>query len=296
VSLHFPNDKWLKKYIPGESRAAREKRAVAISSKEVLFADRASAEKFKEDLESTADYSAGNMGGAGIRVEITESMKLSQKQLLQIVNEAFEDLERTSLEFDTSKLPSERDEIASIYSDVFKEKNGIRPRWKDWSNYTTEEMQKELDDLYAQLDSYDWDEALHEPEIEEPKFKMGGEVDPGDIDRYEDMPMRTSFHGRVHRPGRVSAPSTRSKHSIKKESMMKLTQLRSLIQETFEEESRSRASASHKETMYMIDKSIMYLQRAKETWARGQDPGSVYDDVNMGATWAKKAAIDIMGV
>lgn len=83
---------------------------------------------------------------------------------------------------------------------------------------------------------------------------------------------------------------------MKKESTMKLTQLRSLIQETFEEESRSRASASHKETMRMIDTSIMYLQSAKEKWARGHDPGSVYDDVNMGATWAKKAAKDIMGV
>lgn len=151
-------------------------------------------------------------------------MKLSKKQLSVFVNEALDAIDRTSLETDLNKPDSARDMAMSIYSDVYKEKYGMRPRAKDWSGYTTEEIEEALEELYASpselYSSYDensWPPL--EPEIKEPEFKMAGEVDPEDVDRYEDMPMSASFHGRVRRPGRISAPSTRSKYSLKKESL-----------------------------------------------------------------------------
>jgi hypothetical protein len=150
-------------------------------------------------------------------------VKISKKQLSVFVNEALDAIDRTSLETDLNKSDSERDMAMSIYSDVYKEKYGMRPRGKDWSGYTTEEIEEAIEELYetpselySSPDEASWDNP--EP-IKEPEFKMAGEVDPGDVDRYEDMPMSSSFHGRVRRPGRISVPSTRSKYSLKKESM-----------------------------------------------------------------------------
>jgi len=43
---------------------------------------------------------------------------------------------------------AERDSIASTFSDVYKEKYGIRPRFMRWEEMSTPEMQAALDKLY----------------------------------------------------------------------------------------------------------------------------------------------------
>ena len=48
---------------------------------------------------------------------------------------------------------AEFDRLMAIetYSDVYKDVNGFRPR-RDWSNHTTEEIEKELSDLFRELE------------------------------------------------------------------------------------------------------------------------------------------------
>jgi hypothetical protein len=94
-------------------------------------------------------------------------MKLTQKQLRALVVEAEE---ASSMHVNVEEPHSERDQIASIYSDVYKEKHGIRPHGQDWDGYTTEEMRAELEDLYASPSWVNWDEDFNEePEIKEEK-------------------------------------------------------------------------------------------------------------------------------
>lgn len=96
-------------------------------------------------------------------------MKISISKLRQIIKEAVGEL---------SKWPSweelsEKERIASTYSDVYKEKHGIRPRWMEWDKMTDEEAQAELDRLYDEpADDDPWDDL----ELDEPPFEMAGDV------------------------------------------------------------------------------------------------------------------------
>lgn len=66
----------------------------------------------------------------------------------------------------------ERDEIASIYSDVYKEKYGIRPRHVDFDTYSADELQGMLDRLYdAPGDEYDDYNDNYAPEPEYPDME-----------------------------------------------------------------------------------------------------------------------------
>jgi hypothetical protein len=75
-------------------------------------------------------------------------MKIQLTQLRQIINESLDDSD-------------ERENIMSVYSDVYKEKHGIRPRTPWYEGMTTQEMRDELDLLHAQPTTYshlDYDE------------------------------------------------------------------------------------------------------------------------------------------
>ena len=125
-------------------------------------------------------------------------MKISIKQLRQIIKEAVGDQPADDQPTEPSGL-TRREEIASVYSDVYKEKNGFRPRWINWDEYTTEEMEAELDMLYSEPGVYDWTEQ-EELESEEPEFRMAGEVGKEDLvgfDPLEDMSTRSGM-GQSH--------------------------------------------------------------------------------------------------
>jgi len=78
---------------------------------------------------------------------------------------------------------------------------------------------------------------------------------------------------------------------------MKITkqQLRQLINETFEDDSRKKSHDSHANIASMIDKSFFYLKRARETYQNGQLIGEVYDDLDISQSWIKKVMKELMG-
>ena len=83
-----------------------------------------------------------------------------------------------------------RDEIASIYSDVYKEKHGIRPRWMNWEGMSTAEMQAELDRLYDEPSSYDdWEPEPSEFDYPPPEGNVSHE-EMMSVDPREALPTR----------------------------------------------------------------------------------------------------------
>lgn len=85
----------------------------------------------------------------------TPSLK---KIIDKIIVEAFEDLDK-------------RDELMSMYSDVYKEKHGIRPRWmmSRMADMSVEQIEMELDKLMDEPDSEDYDVPdFAEPGSDEP--------------------------------------------------------------------------------------------------------------------------------
>lgn len=46
----------------------------------------------------------------------------------------------------------ERDQLAQMYSDMYKSEYGIRPRWMNFSDATAAQVQAELDKLFAAID------------------------------------------------------------------------------------------------------------------------------------------------
>ena len=61
-------------------------------------------------------------------------------------------------------------DLASQYSDVYKEKHGIRPRWMNWEEKSVEELKGMLEDLFSEpdmVDDYDPEQGeLHDIEDE----------------------------------------------------------------------------------------------------------------------------------
>jgi hypothetical protein len=98
-------------------------------------------------------------------------------------------------------LDSERSkaEVFSIYSDVYKEKHGIRPRHIDWQSLSLIELQNMLNDLYDAPETIDWDD-FEKRSIEKTKTvhrQVDDDADP--FDDYERMPMRSPIRQPAHK-------------------------------------------------------------------------------------------------
>jgi hypothetical protein len=124
-------------------------------------------------------------------------MKITIAQLKSVIHEAIDD--------DTLS----KDDVYSIYSDVYKEKHGIRPRWVSPDEHTVEELQSMLDRLYAEppmedydfdsndlydstpsseKEEYDWDEAMLGPEGPRPAAEIPAS-DPEEMPGWDDDDM-----------------------------------------------------------------------------------------------------------
>lgn len=79
-------------------------------------------------------------------------MKLSVKLLKQLVRESVEEMDQ-----------QDHGQLASIYSDSYKERYGVRPRHMDFSKYSEEELQDMIDDI--EQDSHHSDHLSHEEDI-----------------------------------------------------------------------------------------------------------------------------------
>jgi len=134
-------------------------------------------------------------------------MKITRRQLRKIINEVSSTLrqeeskilrqealekpqgvdlgDRTDYALDTRN--SERDETASIYSDVYKEKYGVRPRHIDWDVISDDEAQAMLDRLYDEPgddspSSYgDYEHTPIEPEYPDMEGTIPSEETPASV-------------------------------------------------------------------------------------------------------------------
>ena len=102
-------------------------------------------------------------------------MKIKLGTLRKLIKEALDEMAPTD----------ERDQIASIYSDVYKEKYGIRPRHLHWDEYSTEELSAMLEKLY---DERGYDDEDYLP-VKQEFPDMEGTVDPSEPpDPFETLP------------------------------------------------------------------------------------------------------------
>ena len=104
-------------------------------------------------------------------------MKLSVQYLRQIIKETMTQLEPW-------EELSRKEQIIGIYSDVYKEKHGIRPRWIKWDDITVDEAEKMLQDIEDEDDSF-----LDDPfpdDLEQVEDGLAQDEAPG---KYDDHPM-----------------------------------------------------------------------------------------------------------
>jgi hypothetical protein len=115
-------------------------------------------------------------------------MKITTKQLKQLIRETIEEMELSSNQ--------NHQQLASIYSDVYKEKYGIRPRHMDYSKYSTEDLQTMIDDLDQKMSLVDYS---HDEEMEDLIDQHGHEADEAEREsmaaKKEDELMRTPEEG-----------------------------------------------------------------------------------------------------
>lgn len=110
-------------------------------------------------------------------------MKISLKELRQMIE--------TSL---NEHGLDEKEELAQIYSDVYKDKHGIRPRWMDFSQMSVEELRKELERMSDEPGSIDWEaeSSLETLGDHDPKADYMVPTDD-DFHPYETLPSRQGF-------------------------------------------------------------------------------------------------------
>lgn len=103
-------------------------------------------------------------------------MKLSVKLLKQLVRESVEEMDQ-----------QDHGQLSAIYSDVYKERYGVRPRHMDFSKYSEEEIQDMIDDI--EQDSHHGDHLSHEEEMEDMIDQHGHDADGAERDhsgKFED--------------------------------------------------------------------------------------------------------------
>lgn len=188
-------------------------------------------------------------------------MKLSVKQLKQLIRESVEEMELS--------LPSDQDhdQLASIYSDVYKERYGILPRHMDFSKYSTEELQKMVDDMEKETVHHARNDYSHEEEMEDLIDQHGHEADEAEREfmaaKKEDELMRTPEEG--EELPQHSGMGRRLAESLKL-----------VIREALEEEAVDECGSSYEEQAVveeLMEKKMGFKKLTKSLAAKGaKDP------------------------
>lgn len=113
---------------------------------------------------------------------------IDQKRLLKLAGLLKEEMQEW-----IDESHSKREEMEAVYSDMYKELNGIRPRWVNFSELTDEELQNMIDDLQKDIDvsieDERWEEERSEERAEEEKEIE--ELEPSaEEQEQERLPMR----------------------------------------------------------------------------------------------------------
>jgi hypothetical protein len=116
-----------------------------------------------------------------------------QKAVERIIVEAFEDHDK-------------RDELISVYSDVYKEKHGIRPRWMmgRMADMSVEQIEMEIDKLMDEPETIDYDDFTEHgsdvPLAIEPGAAISVTSEPIEPDdEFETMPKHTGMKRHIKR-------------------------------------------------------------------------------------------------
>lgn len=124
-----------------------------------------------------------------------------KKVIERIIVEAFQDHDK-------------RDELMSVYSDVYKEKHGIRPRWMmtRMADMSLEQIEMELDKLMDEPESVDYDDfqpqGSDEPLTLEPGGMSPGEPEIDLDDPFDALPKHAGMGQRHHPKTRLHGPNT----------------------------------------------------------------------------------------
>lgn len=80
-------------------------------------------------------------------------MRITVKQLKELIRETVEDIDPMDLERQAENLPSKKEGLFQLYSDMYKEMYNIRPRWLRMDEVSEDElaaMIEHLDQHYAE--------------------------------------------------------------------------------------------------------------------------------------------------
>lgn len=81
-------------------------------------------------------------------------MQITLKQLKELIREAVEDIDPMDLERQAENLPSKKEDMFQLYSDMYKELYNIRPRWLRMDDVSEDELAAMIDHLeqnYSQV-------------------------------------------------------------------------------------------------------------------------------------------------
>ena len=134
-------------------------------------------------------------------------MRITLGRLRRLLREADEAL---------SPEDEKRDQLISVYSDIYKEKNGIRPRWayEKLAAMSMEELEAAVDQLASEPGIYDDDD--YEPDPADPGYypPMEGGVSSEEmmsLDPMEDLPSHAGMGQRHHTKTRLHGPNVNKK-------------------------------------------------------------------------------------
>ena len=135
-------------------------------------------------------------------------MRITVKQLKNLVREAVEDLDPMDLERQAHYLTGmEKQDLFDLYSDMYKEMHNIRPRWLDIENVTEDQLRaliKHLEERYEeemksrQREAEEEERFFNELERERKKEdKAKEELEKFGYEDLEDLPKKSGMRKRL---------------------------------------------------------------------------------------------------
>jgi hypothetical protein len=112
-------------------------------------------------------------------------MRITVKQLKQLIRETVEDIDPMDLERQAGNLPSTKEDLFQLYSDMYKEMYGIRPHWLRMDEVSEDELRAMIEHLEQRYEREI--EARKREAEEEEKFykKLRIEREKADKERAE---------------------------------------------------------------------------------------------------------------
>lgn len=74
-------------------------------------------------------------------------MRITINQLKKLIRETVEDIDPMALGHQAENLPSEKEDMFQLYSDMYKEMYNIRPRWLRMDDVSEDELRAMIEDL-----------------------------------------------------------------------------------------------------------------------------------------------------